>query len=184
MTPINGFDKIFNDILTNLGLNDPDEQLRREFLSLNDKNKYELLRGLGKPNPDGTTFQPSDGLIALYVADIQINRYGTDKGFNENPSFINLKKELAILQFNSLIKSYVNLDDFFQVISNKVNKLNELIKNDRQLADGSADGRADGSADGRADVRAKGSAKGSADGRKKYLKYKLKYLKLKNDMNN
>jgi len=163
-----GFDKIFLKILNDLKINSDDNaELVAEFEHLDDNKKYQLLSSVGEINEMGA-FNPNYEMQQLLEADKAIQHFEQANSLDHNKSWLELKKELSILQVNSIIKltQTQNIDEFFDIIRNKVDALNKLIRADRGLS-------------ARPAVET-GRKKAS----RKYLKYKQKYLKLKNDMNN
>jgi hypothetical protein len=161
------FNNIFKYIIGNIFPNidqDTYNKLKNEFKQLNDSSKHELLKGI--INPDGSVTRE---FIELIEADRNINTWGTNNGYQNDTPWKNLVEELGVIQLHSLVK--YNITDLFKAIANKLSKLNKIIEMDRNVLGPVGQDGLPGPA---------GSTRGS-NYEKKYLKYKQKYLKLKNN---
>jgi hypothetical protein len=154
--PINTFQDNFDAIKVNLTINDANAKILDDiFFQLNNSQKYKLLDRL------------NELFGQLLQNDQDLNQWGRRKNIDTDQSWIKLKKELAILQINSIIKLNLDYDGLIKIIGDKIATLNEIVLKDRGL-------------------NPQGDPLRFAGGtnidkyRKKYLKYKQKYLELTN----
>jgi hypothetical protein len=130
------------------------------YPNTNEQTKERLINEFKQLN-DKTRFKLLENIIDvdgnftqefsdLILANYNIADWGRRNGYNENPLWKNLVEKLAVTQIHSLTKMNIDISELFRLIGNKLNTLNKMVEIDRKIY------------------------------RNKYLKYKQKYLKLKN----
>lgn len=139
--------------------NEKYQSLKKEFDSFNDSTKYKLLDGL--VSKSGNDINLSKTFYELVEADEKIYKWGSDNGYKENPRWKELLEELGVIQLQSLVKyNYnYNVEELFKLVTDKIRALNKIIEIDRNIVPNGSNRSLE----------------------QKYLKYKQKYLKLKNN---
>jgi hypothetical protein len=174
---IGNFDHVMEYVITYIypQINHVDlTRVLSEFNQLNDSQRFKLIRGVidtaGPPAPGAAQlYQLSPNFVALINADRNIALWGYQNNYNDDADWKALLEELTIIQLNSIVKP--DITDLFRAIRQKFRVLNRMIEIDRGIIGGPPG--------------ANGVALPVAGNRfRKYLKYKQKYLKLKNDLNN
>lgn len=147
------------------------EKVLSEFNQLNNNQRFGLISDIIiVSDVDGVkNYQLSQNFVDLINADRKIHLWGYNNNYNDDPDWKALLEELTVIQLNSIVKP--NVRDLFRAIKNKFRVLNRMIEIDRGIVGSPPND--DGS-------RVPG---GNRFGRK-YLKYKQKYLKLKNNLDN
>jgi hypothetical protein len=168
---------IFNYIYPNIV--DADKiRLINEFSQLNDNHKYKLISGI--LDPLSNNFTPA--FTSLIQADYDIAEWGRDNHYDDLPTWKGLLEELAVIQIHSL--TVKTIEDLFKLIANKLRTLNKIIETDRNII-GPTRGTPMGPGVTEPDTAPDPNRGTSRFGHyKKYLKYKQKYLKLKNELSN
>ena len=149
---LENLNNIFNYIFMNANIEDEHkESFILKFKELNNKTKFELLKNI----INGEESKFTEDFIDILNIDERIKMWARDNDIQSN-DWKNLLKEIGITTLNSLTtKKKVDTTELFNLLQQKLKSLNKIIQNDREL-------------------------EGGGISRKKYLKYKQKYLNLKN----